>query len=154
MTDAAVMTAGEVLASRTAEVLDVHPDAAVAALEKCKPWAHLRVIVQPGDGLVVGGITVRFIAQLMCRNPKEGPSPTWGALLDPGGKQIGMHLFPDAVAGLAHQLPIVADEARAAGYQNAGVALQHTVAKGFSTWRLFVPDEADAIAAALAVLHG
>lgn len=147
------MTPAEVAAARAEEELDELPDPEAAALEKCKPGAHLRTIVEAGTGHGDADQSVRYIAELACRNAQEGPKPpTWGALIDPTGKAVGMHLFPDAVALLAHQLPITADEARAAGPGHM-VSLQHTVVKTFKTWRSFTPDEADAIALDLSVLH-
>lgn len=140
------MTPDEVLAARESEVLDEHPDAAVAALEKCKHAPHLRVIVQTfGAGHHVGETSVRAIDHLACKNDAGYHGP--GALIAPGSKERGMHLFPDAIEFLAHQLPIVADEAG----PNM-VALQHTVEHKFVTWRLFDAPGAHEVGAALGAL--
>jgi len=154
MTDvAAPLTPAQVLAAREAEVLVEHPDPAIAALQKCKPYAHLNVLAEKGTGHVTSDTVVRYIAVLSCRNPQEGPTPpTWGALIHPTtGKALGMQLYPDAVIGLAHDFPIVAAEVRAKG---AGwmVSLQHTVLGVLKTWRSFDPDAADALGVDLAVL--
>lgn len=142
------MEPDEVLAARQAETTDADPDPVTEALAKGKHAPHLRVVVQTfGVGHVPGETQVRFLDPMIVRNPDPGP-PGWGALIVPAGKELGMHLFPDAVAFLVAQLPIVAEEARGIGQ----VALQHTVLKAFKTWRLFVPNEAIAICSDLAAI--
>lgn len=126
-------------AGRSIEDLDEHPDAAIAELEKCKHAPHLRVAVVTGTGHGPSDQMARYLATMACRN--DSSYAGWGALISPGHKQIGMHLFPDAVEFLSAHLPIVADECRAKG-PSFSVAIEHTVNKKFSTWRALTPDAA------------
>lgn len=127
---------------------DVHPDAAIEELSKCKTASHLRVIpVQVGDAHDVEDQEVRRIEDIRCKNHTDYRG--WGAVIAPKSKNDGMQLLPDAVEFLAVQLPIVADEARDATDGRRSVALQHRVAGKMKTWRSFTPNAADAVGLAL-----
>lgn len=131
------------------EVLDEHPDAAVAELEKCKHAPHLRVSAVRAPGHGPSDQQARYLATMACRNDQGYRGP--GALIAPAGKTTGMHLFPDAVEFLAQQLPVAADEARALG-GGWSVGLEHTVLKKFKVWRALTPDAADQLGFELGAL--
>lgn len=144
------MTADELAAQREREVLGEHPDAEIAALDKCKHVKNLRILVEVGEAHTLADTEVTFIEVMACRN--DSSYHDWGALLRPTTRAQGMHLFPDSVDLLIAHFPIVADEARAKG-AGFNVALQHDFNKQLKTWRRFDPDSADGIAAALAALE-
>lgn len=115
----------------------------------CKAPSHLQVelVVATTNAAGPGDTLARYLAQLECPNASHYNG--WGVELVPVRKgepieKHAMRLLPAAVAWLPGQLVQWADEADA---DHEDVALLHTFAGLFRTWRTFTPDGARDLAA-------